>query len=108
MSSKRRNKRYVAKYEKYLGYKLDENTNVHHIDFNPKNNSVNNLVALSINLHNEYHSLLDKKDENIHRVLEIEKIIKDIKNTQDSKAQKRVFARWDKKSRSYIKVIKKI
>lgn len=46
---------YRQDYEKYYKIKLDNNWDVHHIDYNHNNNDVNNLVALPNHLHQKLH-----------------------------------------------------
>ena len=47
---------YRLFYEKQTGEKIPENFEVHHIDHNRKNNSIDNLVAIPKKLHKKYHS----------------------------------------------------
>lgn len=44
--------------EKILGKKLDYNMVVHHVDENPRNNSIENLWVMSRHLHGKLHSFL--------------------------------------------------
>lgn len=45
-------------YEKITGKKLPKNFDIHHIDFNPENNEILNLVAIPRQLHKQYHKAL--------------------------------------------------
>lgn len=49
--------RAIAK--KILGRPLNTNEVVHHIDFNPKNNSLDNLLVISRDKHNSLHRFLN-------------------------------------------------
>lgn len=42
--------------EDYLGRKLDENEEVHHIDKDPSNNSIENLMVMTRSDHRRYHA----------------------------------------------------
>lgn len=43
-------------YEQQTGRKLPVDFDVHHIDFNPQNNDIRNLLAIPTKLHAKYHS----------------------------------------------------
>ena len=45
--------------EEVLGYKLSYNMVVHHVDDDPKNNSINNLMVMDRRTHNRLHQYLD-------------------------------------------------
>lgn len=47
--------------EEKLGRKLRDNEEVHHIDGNHDNNSIDNLIAISKKYHRKYHAELNKK-----------------------------------------------
>lgn len=47
---------YRQDYEKYCGIKLDDDWDVHHIDYDHNNNDIENLVALPNYLHSELHT----------------------------------------------------
>lgn len=51
---------YRKHYEKLTKIKVPEGFEIHHIDFNRKNNNIRNLVALPKYLHNEYHRVVTK------------------------------------------------
>ena len=51
---------YRKLYEKICGIKIPKNFEIHHIDFDRKNNDINNLVMLPKELHNKYHKALEK------------------------------------------------
>lgn len=51
---------YRRFYEKMCNIKIPKNYEVHHIDFDRNNNNIMNLVLLPKELHNKYHTLLDK------------------------------------------------
>jgi hypothetical protein len=46
--------------EKILGRKLHTNEVIHHIDCNPKNNNINNLLVISRSNHAKLHSYLNR------------------------------------------------
>lgn len=62
-SEKKRKSGYRKKYEKYLGVPIPKDFDVHHIDFNPLNNEVDNLVAMPRLIHQELHLLEYKKSD---------------------------------------------
>lgn len=45
--------------EEILGYKLSYNMVVHHVDDDPKNNSINNLMVMDRRTHGRLHQYLD-------------------------------------------------
>lgn len=45
--------------EEVLGYKLSYNMVVHHVDDDPKNNSINNLMVMDRRTHGRLHQYLD-------------------------------------------------
>lgn len=47
--------------ENILGRKLNTNEVVHHLDLNPKNNEITNLIVLSRSKHTKLHTYLDKQ-----------------------------------------------
>ncbi len=47
---------YRKKYMKHHSVVLDDNTDVHHIDWNRKNNDIDNLIAIPKWLHKRIHS----------------------------------------------------
>lgn len=49
---------YRKKYEKYYGVKLQNDMEVHHLDFNHDNNHISNLIALPKKLHQRYHKIV--------------------------------------------------
>jgi hypothetical protein len=49
--------RYRAIWQDYHHLKLPINWQIHHIDFNHKNNDIRNLLALPKSLHIQYHKL---------------------------------------------------
>lgn len=51
-------KNYRKLYENKLHIKIPKTYEIHHIDFDRKNNNIMNLVALPKKLHNKYHTLL--------------------------------------------------
>lgn len=51
---------YRKLYEQKCNIKIPNDYEIHHIDFNRKNNDIMNLVMLPKNLHNAYHSTLEK------------------------------------------------
>lgn len=46
---------YRRKYERYLGVAIPKDFDVHHIDCNPLNDDIGNLVAIPNYLHKDYH-----------------------------------------------------
>lgn len=50
--------RYRKFYETVTGLEIPDNHEIHHLDFNRKNNSIDNLVALPKELHRKYHNTL--------------------------------------------------
>lgn len=52
--------------EKYIGRKINDNEQVHHIDGNPKNNNINNLQLLTQKEHMQLHNKLKTKYININ------------------------------------------
>ena len=46
---------YRKKYQKHHNLELDSNTDVHHIDWNRKNNDIDNLIAIPKSLHVRIH-----------------------------------------------------
>ena len=46
---------YRKKYEKHHNIVLDIDTDVHHIDWNRKNNDIDNLIAIPKWLHTRIH-----------------------------------------------------
>jgi hypothetical protein len=57
-------KGHRQKYQKFLGANIPKSFDVHHIDLNPLNNTIPNLVAIPRKLHVEYHKVLNKIQEN--------------------------------------------
>lgn len=51
---------YRKYYEKETNKKIPKGWDVHHLDFNRKNNNISNLVALPKELHSKYHFLLQQ------------------------------------------------
>ena len=51
---------YRKKYEDYCNIKIPNGYEIHHIDFNRENNDIMNLVLLPKELHNEYHTKLQR------------------------------------------------
>ena len=49
---------YRDKYKEFFGIDFNRNLEVHHIDFNRENNSIDNLVAIPRIIHNEYHRII--------------------------------------------------
>lgn len=49
---------YRDKYKAFFGIDFNRNLEVHHIDFNRENNSIDNLVAIPRIIHNEYHRIM--------------------------------------------------
>ena len=47
---------YRKKYKKHYG-EIPNDWDVHHIDFNRKNNQIENLVAIPIELHKKIHNI---------------------------------------------------
>lgn len=47
-------------YEVQTKRKVPIKFDIHHIDFNPNNNDILNLVALPVKLHRQYHSKLNE------------------------------------------------
>ena len=58
--------RAIAK--KILGRPLNTNEVVHHIDFNPKNNSLDNLLVISRTKHNALHRFLNMQGDLLKRL----------------------------------------
>ena len=50
---------YRQYYKDYYGIDFSDEYEIHHIDFNHKNNEINNLVLLPKKLHRQYHYLLN-------------------------------------------------
>ena len=48
---------YRKFYQKKLNVKINNDFEIHHIDFNRENNDIINLVAIPKHLHNDYHEL---------------------------------------------------
>ena len=55
MASKKRASGIRKFYEQQTGKKLPSGFDVHHIDFNPENNDILNLLALPSKVHSDYH-----------------------------------------------------
>lgn len=53
-------KNYRLKYKRYYDIDFDKSYDIHHIDFNRKNNDINNLLLLPKTLHSTYHLLINK------------------------------------------------
>lgn len=49
--------------EKYLGRKLDTTEHIHHIDGNPKNNEISNLLILTNSEHRKLENLKAKRNK---------------------------------------------
>jgi len=47
--------RYRAIWEHIYKYKIPIGWQIHHIDYNHKNNSIDNLCAIPANLHKKFH-----------------------------------------------------
>lgn len=56
---------YKKTYEKYCNIKTPRGYEIHHIDLNRQNNSIENLVMLSRKLHQRYHLLLNSLPSNL-------------------------------------------
>lgn len=46
---------YRQYYKDYFGIDFDESYDIHHIDFDRKNNDISNLLLLPSKLHHQYH-----------------------------------------------------
>jgi len=66
--------------EEHLGRKLEKNEVVHHIDFNKKNNSIENLMVMTDSEHNRLHSTISYHNRFVHQspsnLLKSQKLLK--------------------------------
>lgn len=53
-----KNFNYRQYYKDYFKIDFDEDYDIHHIDFDRKNNDISNLILLPSKLHHKYHFLL--------------------------------------------------
>lgn len=69
---------YRLKYEHLTGCVIEDDFDIHHIDFNRENNNIKNLVALPKKLHKEYHKTLNKLNNAIYnnKKLSVKELIK--------------------------------
>lgn len=56
---------YRKLYETHFDIKLSKDYDVHHIDFDRENNTIDNLIAMPNKLHRNYHKLL-LQNKNYH------------------------------------------
>jgi len=54
--------KYVEIMENHIWRKLNKGEVVHHIDFNPENNDINNLKLMTDSEHSKYHYEVRSKD----------------------------------------------
>lgn len=57
---------YKRKYEKLCNVKIPKNYEIHHIDMDRTNNNIYNLVMLPKELHQQYHTLREKMENNFY------------------------------------------
>lgn len=85
---------YRKKYENALFVKLTAEHEVHHLDFNRKNNEISNLVCMSVKHHKKLHAIKNRYDKSICKIDELkylfqkekEDVLRDIKKWIDFKA----------------------
>lgn len=58
-------KNYRKKYERFYGEKLPDGYEVHHLDLDRVNNSINNLIAIPKDVHRAYHETMIKLEFSI-------------------------------------------
>lgn len=51
-------KTYREIYKEYFNVDFDADMSIHHIDYNYRNNSIDNLLLLPRKLHNKYHAIV--------------------------------------------------
>ena len=51
---------YRELYKEYYGVSITESYDIHHIDFNRSNNSIDNLILLPKELHAKYHRCINE------------------------------------------------
>lgn len=64
---------YRLKYVYWTGDTIEEDFDIHHIDFNRKNNCIKNLVKLPKKLHADYHAVIKKLNNSIYNEYNVPK-----------------------------------
>lgn len=59
---------YRKKYKKHFNIEFGKEYAIHHIDFDRKNNNINNLLLLPRGLHNKYHACLSSCEGRDHKI----------------------------------------
>lgn len=68
-------KKYKKIYEDACKIKIPKDYDIHHIDFNHKNNDIMNLVMLPRKLHSKYHQLLNQLCPKYEIVTKLQSVI---------------------------------
>lgn len=56
MAKKKRSQKHRKIYAEYYGIEIPEGMEIHHIDEDPENNDITNLLMLPMELHQRYHA----------------------------------------------------